>query len=117
MLDEIIMLPCGKAATFPAPSHPMLVVPKLADYAGPNGVVMMATFYVGGEAITRVMVDGHRLFWQGPAKPLFSADLLGISRFPEETNGVPPLRAAHVTSIKVPAKPLRTLINIIEERS
>jgi hypothetical protein len=113
-MDEIVALPAGQAATLPMPTNPLLVVPKLADYAGPNGIIMMATFYVAGEPLTRVFVDGHRAASEGPLRGIFDADMLGISRFPEETNGVPPLRAAYLQAAEFPASMLQTFMNVIE---
>lgn len=113
-LDVIVALPAGQAATYPTPSNPLLVVPKLADYAGPKGIIMMATFYVGDEPLTRVFVDGHRAALDGPVSGLVAADMLGISRFPEETHGVPPLGAASVDKVDFPTRMVRDLMKAIE---
>lgn len=114
-LDMIAGLPAGQVAAYPMPSNPLLVVPKLAEYAGPNGIIMMATFYVGGDPVTRVLVDGHRVAVDGPYEAILGAEGFGISRFPEETHGAPALWAASIDSIDFPARGVSSLMKFVED--
>jgi hypothetical protein len=115
-LDDILAtLTPEQVATPPMPSNPLLMVPKLAEYAGPEGIIMMATFYIRREPAARIFIDGHRAAAHGPQEALLFADNFGISRFPEETHGVPPLRGAHIDSIEFPVRELGNLMRRIED--
>lgn len=114
-LDAIVALPPGQAATYPMPSNPLLMVPRLASYAGANGLILNATFYVDDVPTTHLFFDGHRTTFSGPYAALLDATNFGISRFPEETNGVPPLRAAHFDAIEFPVAMLCQFVRRIEE--
>lgn len=113
-LDEILAaIAPGQVAALTMPSNPLLLVPRLAEYAGPNGIIMTATFYVSREPAARVFVDGHRADMVGSPQALLFADGFGISPFPE-THGAPTLRGAHIDSIDFSVRELGNLMKRIE---
>ncbi len=113
-LAEQMALPPGKISVMHAPSHPGLMLPKFAEFAGPRGLLAMVHFLVGNEPVARAVMDGHRLAYEGPIEAFFAAEHLGIARFPEESLAAPPLRAGHIDTFELPAPVVRDLMLFLE---
>ncbi|WP_198147518.1 hypothetical protein [Sphingobium chungbukense] len=93
----------------------MLLLPKLAQLAGPRGVIIAAQWYLAGDNVAATLVDGHRIAHFGPVDPLFQSDEIGLSRFAEETTPLPAtLRAAYIDQVDIPARVLRRVMHYIE---
>lgn len=113
-LGTYMALPEGKVAVFTAPSNPVLMLPKLAQHAGANGIIMKVNWYRAEGHVATTLLDGHRTAHFGPTLPLFSSTQIGLCRFREESNTMPgPLRAAHINNIKMPVAVMRQLIRYI----
>lgn len=113
-LDQFTSLAPDQVSVIPAPSNPVLLLPKLADYAGPSGKLVMATFYVDRQPVARAVVDGHRLAYMGDANAFMEADHLGISCFPEEGDVPATLSAGYLDEIEMPLQPLTQLMHLME---
>ncbi|MDK2760673.1 MAG: hypothetical protein KYX64_04875 [Sphingopyxis sp.] len=104
----------GQVQTTPAPSNPVLILPKLASYAGPKGVVFIMTYYRNDEETARSVVDGFRVAHVGSIDALFASDTIGYSVCPEEWLDEVTLRAGYVDRVDVAARALSRLSTFIE---
>lgn len=107
----------GQVVLIPAPSNPLLVMPRLADRAALVDKPLMATFYMRDLPQARIVVDGDNVHLDGNVLPLFMAERIGISHFVGNDLTTPPLPTDQVDAIDFPASVLRRLKNMIEFRT
>lgn len=105
-LDEITSAEEERPTILNAPAHPVLILPKLAGYLGPTGRMVTVYWIVDGHEILRSVMDGFRIIHRGDRERTFEAymraDRIGVSRYPEEREPVPPLRSGHMDEVFVP---------------
>lgn len=105
----------GQIVRMAAPSNPVLLLPKLAEYAGPRGLVLMLIFYDKGQEAGRSFADGHRAVHFGPVDPLFECEAVGFGLCAEEWLDEVKLRGGHVDASEFPASLVSRLIRFIED--
>jgi len=114
-LDELTA--SDKPILFDAPSNPVLLLPKLARFIAPLGRLIMINWIKDNDEIAASVMDGFRIVHRGNSTQLFEAFTnsakIGVSRYPEETQPVPPLRPAHRDEIVVPEALMGRLIRFM----
>ncbi|MBJ7442244.1 MAG: hypothetical protein JHD35_24940 [Sphingopyxis sp.] len=114
-LPRFAALPEGKVQATPAPSNPVLILPKLAGYAGPHGVVFIMIYSRDGEETARSFVDGFRVAHYGSTDALFESDTIGYAACPDEWLDDVNLRAGYVDRVDVTARLVSRLSAFIED--
>ncbi|MCW6534294.1 hypothetical protein [Sphingomonas lycopersici] len=108
-------LPERRVAVVAAPSNPVLMLPRLAQYAGAHGIIMQVNWYEAEQNVATTLLDGHRIGHFGPATPLLTSTKVGLCRFHEEGVALPgPLRAAHTDQATIPGAIMHRAIQYIE---
>ena len=120
-LVEITSADPERPSVLAAPSHPVLVLPKLTRFLGAMGRMITVHWAVDGHEILQSVMDGYRVIHRGDRERTFEAYLrstqIGISRFPEEREPVPPLAPAHLWEVFVPTAIIGRLANYMEATS
>jgi hypothetical protein len=117
MLDDLTSGEPGRSKIFRAPSHPILLLPKIAAFLGPLGRMVLIKWYRDRDEILCTTMDGHRIAHQGDSGMLFEAimhaDWLGISPYPEADRPVPPMESGNQSDVILLRPVLGTLINFM----
>lgn len=85
-----------------APSHPVLLLPKIAEYIRPRVRIMIMDWYVGAEVGARTVFDGFRIAHIGSVEPTLKADQIGFCQFPEGQMPLPEMKSGHVEEVVMP---------------
>jgi hypothetical protein len=114
-LGRIAALQSGQSLQMTAPSNPLLVLPKLANYAGPRGLVLSLAYYEGEEIVATGYADGFRVVHYGKTEPMFVCDKVGYSVCPEDWMDEIRLRAGYLDRTEQPEFVVSRILRFIEE--
>jgi len=98
-----------------APSAAMLLIPKVASFAGPMGRLVSITWYRDDQEALKTVLDGYRIAHNGDLTALANATEIGFARYPEEEYPIPPIQAGQFNDIEVSAERMLAIQDLLDE--
>lgn len=92
----------GDAKWIVAPSNPILLIPKIAEWVRPTGRLVRVSWAIDRQVVAETVIDGFRIAHIGPLSPLQHSEHIGFCRFPEESVPVPKLTAGFLDEATYP---------------
>jgi len=97
-----------------APHAAMLLIPKVASFAGPMGRLVSMTWYRKDQEALKTVLDGYRISHNGDLTALADATEIGFARYPEEEYPIPPIQAGQFNDTEISAERLLTLQSFLD---
>jgi hypothetical protein len=108
--DELMALDPRGAKAISGPDNGVLLLPKVAQYAGPRGLLIRVSWVIDGQIRAQSFVDGYRVATLGDPEALLENTQVGFA--PHLDDAPAEMRAGHLEQMLLPAADMRILAEL-----